>query len=392
MPYRLGILSSHPIQYQTPWLRSLAAHPELEVKVFFCQIPDSTRQGAEFGIKFEWDIPLLEGLDYEVLNNVAHDASLGRFRSCDTPAIGQHIRAGSFDAFLVNGWNVKSYLQAASASRRLGLPCLVRGDSNALKSRPCWKRWLLQHLLRKFSAYLVVGKSNADLYRLLNVPEERLFPAWHYVDNQRFVSQSQKLRGERRALQAQWGIPPETVVFLFCAKFIEKKRPFDFLEALDKARAHNVRIHGLMVGEGELKSGCEQMARARQLPVTFAGFLNQSEIAKAYVAADCVVLPSDFGETWGLVVNEAMATGLPAIVSDRVGCGPDLIIEGRTGNSFPFGDTEFLSRLFVYLARDRQTLLAMGRAAQCHVACYSVEAATEGTLQAVRYVTQRARS
>src|ERR1700687_4609036 len=151
MPYRLGILSSHPIQYQAPWFRNLAAHPELQVKVFFCQIPDCSQQGAEFGIKFQWDIPLLEGFDYEVLKNVAHDTSPGRFRSCDTPTIRDHISAGKFDAFLINGWNVKSYLQAANAGRKLGVPCLVRGDSNALKSRPWWKRWLLRHFLHKFS-------------------------------------------------------------------------------------------------------------------------------------------------------------------------------------------------------------------------------------------------
>ena len=90
-----------------------------------------------------------------------------------------------------------------------------------------------------------------------------------------------------------------------------------------------------MVGSGELEGTCHQQAERRGLPVTFTGFLNQGEIADAYAAADALVLPSDSGETWGLVVNEAMACGLPAIVSDHVGCVADLVIHGQTGLIFP---------------------------------------------------------
>ena len=87
----------------------------------------------------------------------------------------------------------------------------------------------------------------------------------------------------------------------------------------------------------------------------WAGFLNQSQLGEAYAIADCLVLPSDWGETWGLVVNEAMATGLPCVVSDRVGCGPDLVVPGVTGDVVPFGDVPALSAALQKLrkARDR---------------------------------------
>ena len=84
--------------------------------------------------------------------------------------------------------------------------------------------------------------------------------------------------------------------------------------------------------------------REHTLPVSFAGFLNQGEIPAAYAACDALVLPSDYGETWGLVVNEAMACGVPAVVSDAVGCGPDLVEEGQTGMIFPLGDIPALAR------------------------------------------------
>jgi glycosyltransferase involved in cell wall biosynthesis len=117
--------------------------------------------------------------------------------------------------------------------------------------------------------------------------------------------------------------------------------------------------------------------------VSFTGFLNQGEIAKAYVAADALVLPSDYGETWGLVVNEAMACGLPAIVSDRVGCGPDLVVPGVTGQVFPFGEVEGLAGIFAEWAASPQSVREMGRAAERRVRDeYTVQAATDGVAAA----------
>jgi glycosyltransferase involved in cell wall biosynthesis len=124
------------------------------------------------------------------------------------------------------------------------------------------------------------------------------------------------------------------------------------------------------------------------LPVTFAGFLNQSEIVRAYVAADCLVLPSDAGETWGLVVNEAMACGLPAIVSDQVGCGPDLVTEGVTGSIFPMGDLGALAQRLITFSGNPAALRAMGANARERVCSqYSVDRAVAGTMAAIDAVT-----
>jgi glycosyltransferase involved in cell wall biosynthesis len=133
------------------------------------------------------------------------------------------------------------------------------------------------------------------------------------------------------------------------------------------------------------------LAVRERIAATFAGFLNQTEMPKAYVAADCLVLPSDYGETWGLVVNEAMACGLPAVVSDRVGCGPDLVEDGVTGRIFPFGEVAALAGVIRSLADRPARLVEMGRRASDRITRYSVDAAVAGTLDAVRYVTRRSR-
>ncbi len=115
--------------------------------------------------------------------------------------------------------------------------------------------------------------------------------------------------------------------------------------------------------------------------------MNQTEITGAYAAADCLVLSSDYDETWGLVVNEAMVCGLPAIVSDRVGCGPDLIKRGETGERFEFGAVGDLSHVLLSMAKDPERLQAMGERAREHVLRnYTVENAVSGTMQAVEAV------
>jgi glycosyltransferase involved in cell wall biosynthesis len=147
-----------------------------------------------------------------------------------------------------------------------------------------------------------------------------------------------------------------------------------------------------MVGAGELMEPARVLAHQEQLPLSFTGFLNQSEIVRAYVAADCLVLPSDAGETWGLVVNEAMACGLPAIVSDQVGCGMDLVHEQETGATFPMGDVTALANRIEEFAADPDELIAMGqRAQQLVLTHYSVERAVEGTLSAIEGVVGRGR-
>jgi glycosyltransferase involved in cell wall biosynthesis len=110
------------------------------------------------------------------------------------------------------------------------------------------------------------------------------------------------------------------------------------------------------------------------------------------VAADFLALPSDFGETWGLVVNEAMACGLPALVSDRVGCGPDLVEDGVTGAVFPCGDVEALAERLRDLASNPERLRTMGRRAQERVLeGYSVQRAVAGTVEAVEFLSRQKR-
>jgi glycosyltransferase involved in cell wall biosynthesis len=166
---------------------------------------------------------------------------------------------------------------------------------------------------------------------------------------------------------------------------IHKKHPLELLSALHAIAAQAPQAELLIVGDGELRKECEAYARQHSLPVRFAGFLNQSSMVEAYAASDCLVLPSDHGETWGLVVNEAMACGRPAIVSDEVGCSTDLIVPGETGCVFRFGDWSQLSESIRLLSNQPALLRRMGDNARKRIAGYSPGAAADGIWQSIQY-------
>lgn len=384
MTYRVGFLTSHPIQYQVPVFRHLAQQADLEFTAIFCQLPDQQTQGDGFGVSFSWDVPLLDGYRYEVLRNVAKRPSVTEFAGCDTPELADRIHRGAFDALVVNGWVVKSCLQALWACRRLGIPCIVRGEANDIRPRSWWKRLLQRQLVRQYAACLYIGQASERFYLNRGVRPERLFPARYCIDNERFATAAVKV--DRVAARQQFGLRPDSTVFLFSGKLIGKKHPLELLSAMQTAIARGMNAELLIVGDGELRSDCEAFVTLHGLPVRFAGFLNQSRIVEAYVASDCLVLPSDHGETWGLVVNEAMACGKPAIVSDQVGCAGDLVIPGETGEVFPFGNWRQLSDVLHEVAANSERLQAYGLAAQQRVAHYSPEAAACGIRQAVEYV------
>lgn len=384
---RLAVVATHPIQYQVPWFRALAARPEVDLKVYFALLPDSAQQGIGFGIPFQWDIPMHEGYQWEALPNARARPVLGSFFGSSTPGILQALRRDRPDAAILSGWNALPLLQALWACERLRLPRIVRGESNAMRLRPAWVRAGHRLLLSRYQAALAIGKANRNFYLANGVDEKSIFPARYFVDNARFNGAAESLRPKRSRLRADWSIPGESVCFLFAGKLEPKKRVLDLIAAIAAMRDDAVRVHLLVVGAGEQHEEVAAAVTRDRLPVTLAGFLNQTRISEAYVAADCLVLPSDYGETWGLVVNEAMASGLPAVVSDRVGCGPDLIDAGVTGEVFPFGDVGALVRVLRSLAADAEGLRGMGRRARERIAAYSVENAVEGTIAAARYVT-----
>lgn len=381
----LAILTSHPIQYQVPLWQALARDGRVPFEVWYL-----TRHGLdsavdrEFGRAFAWDIDSLAGYEHRFLD-VATGAAPGSFWKCRLrESLRRRMKAADIKAVWIQGWQVAAYWQAVREAKAAGVEVWLRGESNDLAPTPkLWKRRLKRHLLSwlfgSVDRFLCIGAANKRLYSSYSVPSTKLYEAPYAVDNDRFAAQADGFRGERLSIRRKWGISDDACCLLFCGKFIPKKRPEDLIKAtmlLLKRRRHRP-LHLLFVGTGELgrrlrESCCVVFDHQDPADIrtglqtgpkaTFAGFLNQNEIARAYVAADCLVLPSDHGETWGLVVNEAMASGCPAVVSDQCGCAEDLPSRLDTDLVFRAGDTQDLARAIAHATDHVYSPAAISRA------------------------------
>jgi glycosyltransferase involved in cell wall biosynthesis len=388
---RLGILLSHPVQYYSPWFRGLAA--EVDLHVFYAHRQSAQEQSdAGFGVAFEWDIDLLGGYEHTFLRNVARTPNVNRWSGCDTPEIAQAIAKEKCEVFIVCGWYLKSYWQALRACRKSAIPVLVRGDSHLATPRSALKRSLKQlvyrQMLRQFDGFLVTGRRNREYLAHYGVPERKMFASPPFVDNDWFAVRAKKEGARRSELRTAWGAGDETLAVLFVGKFQALKRVGDILDALALLRGQDIDALAILVGAGDTEQALQAQAAALGIRALFEGFQNQSSLPSYYAASDVLVLPSD-SETWGLVVNEAIASGLPAIVSDKVGCAPDLIDEGSTGFTFPAGDVRELAKRLNAMTKMIKRGHDFGPALAAKSSACSVEAAVRGTINAAQILRQR---
>ncbi len=368
------------------------------MKVLYATAPTPAQQGTGFATEFEWDVALTEGYDCQVLRPPGEGIELSSdsYRGLDVTEIGEAILATAPDVVLVPGWHSITLRRAIRACRQHRIPLLYRGDSHFGTAPGGAKRWLWERrtrwLLGRFDGWLAVGsRARAYLERL--TPEgqrQRIFESPHAVDSTFFATASAPYltpqgRGDARRELGVAGLAP---VLLFAGKLSPIKRPLDLIRAAALlGQDPSSRPQLLIAGGGELEASCRAEAAKLGVAVHWAGFLNQSQLGQAYAAADCLVLPSA-SESWGLVVNEAMATGLPAVLSDGVGCAPDLVEPGLTGETFPVGDVPALAAALgraIQYARDPATR----QACQQQVSRFSFQAASAGLLAGCRAVVSQ---
>jgi len=387
--YRLAILNTHPIQYFAPLYRRLAQEPDIDLTVYFC-----SRQGSEeylddgFGKRIKWDTSLLDGYKYKFLQNTRAKDKVEGFWSLISPQIISELRESNFDALLVNGHNHASYLIGIGAARFLRIPVFMRCETHLDLRRSPLKRAIRQPLMRILynhlcNACLPIGTLNRDFYLYHGVKENRLFTVPYTVNNEYFVSAANECN-EKSELRQALGLPTDRSLILFASKLIRRKRPMDLLHAYRRLCDLGVESGLVFVGSGEQETALKAYVEQYRLPhVYFFGFKNQSEVPKFYSIADVFVFPSE-DEPWGLVLNEAMCSGLPVIVSRGVGAAPDLVRHGLNGFVYDTGDKEALTGyLLNMVAADTELRKQMGQASREVIANWSNERCVVGIKEAL---------
>ncbi len=363
---RLAFIVSHPIPYIAPLFKRLAQRDDLAIKVFFTwHVGQAAIEDRGFGKAVAWDIPLTQGYEFELVANVSADPGTHHFFGLRNPTLVDRVTAWRPDIVVVTGWAWLSHLAALYSLHRRGVRTLFRGDSHLFDGN-AWglRSWIKSLVLRRVfswpSGFLVVGAANRAYYESFGVEPARLHPCPHSIDVARFAEPTQALEDEAARWRQELGIAPERVVLLFAGKFERKKRPVELMRAV--RRLDDPAVMLVLVGAGELQTEIDAIAAADPNRFRVVPFQNQSRMPVVYRLADLFVLPSAYGETWGLAVNEALASGRPVLVSDRVGCAAD-VVTPDCGQIFPWMDLAALVKIMNESTRTRDRLMTMRGAA-----------------------------
>lgn len=379
---RLAFIVSHPIQYYTPLYRRLAQRDDLTIKVFFTwHTGQAAVQDHGFKQPVAWDIPLTEGYEFELVANVSSEPGTHRFFGLRNPSLIERVMTWRPDAVHVTGWAWFSHLVALRAFHEQGVPTLFRGDSHLLDSPRLGPRWwvkcaVLERVFSWPTAFLCVGAANRAYYEAFGVEADRLYRCTHSIDVGRFAESGDDFEQEAARWREQLGIADDRRVLLFAGKFERKKRPVELMRAVQALGGAGLVL--VLVGDGELEGEVNAIAatdpeRFRVLP-----FQNQSRMPVVYRLGDLFVLPSAYGETWGLAVNEALACGRPVLVSDRVGCAAE-VVDASCGRIFRWADSAAMMRAIHEITADEEKLLEMGRTAAQRAWAFDI-ARTEAAL------------
>jgi glycosyltransferase involved in cell wall biosynthesis len=353
-PWRVAYLVTHPIHYQVPLLRRVAADPDIDLTVFFESDFSLRRHNdVEFGRDIEWDVPLLGDYRHVFLDKYSFPPTPGEgfaFWGPMNHGMGAALRAGKYDAIWVHGYYRAHHLMAIAQAKMLGMKVLLR-DEMAEKGRArSVARTLVKHGLfaaldRFVDAYLTIGSRNEQYCRSLGVSRRRMFRVGYAVDNRWFSARSSEASANREELRHALGLEPGRPIVLYVAKLIPRKAPLDLLKAFAKIESlpEAQRPYLLMAGDGEMRPEVEAFLAEHKLDsVKLLGFQDQRHLAALYDLCDLFVLPSE-RESWGLVVNEVMNAGRGVIASDRVCSATDLVRDGYNGYVYAFADVDMLA-------------------------------------------------
>lgn len=370
---RLAIITTHPIQYNAPLFTMLAQRKNIELKVFYTwsQAVKGDKYDPEFGSTVKWDIPLLEGYEWEAVLNSAKEPGSSHYSGIKNPALVVKIKYYQPNAILVYGWNFKSHFQVMRTFKGK-VPLLFRGDSTLLQNSNGFKNRLrqlaLKYVYHFIDTALYAGKANYDYFKFAGLGEKQLVFMPHAVDNKRFESTA-VLPDELNTLRKEFNIPADKIILLFSGKLNENKNIASLCAVV--AELQQLPICLLIVGSGKLEQGLKNIF-GNMNAIRFVGFQNQQRMPAFYNLANVIILPST-NETWGLSLNEAMAAGKVVLATDGCGAAYDLIEQGVNGFMYPANNLQELKEHICWLVKNRDKILGMGEESKRIISKYCYE-------------------
>jgi glycosyltransferase involved in cell wall biosynthesis len=373
---KLVIVTEIIAPYRIPVFNVLAQRPEVELHVIFLSETDpGLRQWPVYKdeIKFRYEVlPAWRGRfgRHNLLINRGLSAALNRINP---------------DVLVCGGYNYPACWSAAYWARRHEIPFLLWTESTAFDLRSGYS--LVEFAKRRFlnlcCGFVVPGKSSLNYLRKLGIDEKRIFTAPNAVDTRLFSDLADDARRDVSQVRARRNLPSR--YFLYAGRLIKEKGVFDLLEAYAQLQEETRAKIGLVfVGDGADRD--ELTKRASKIEagiIHFPGFVHREGLAEIYSLANALVFPT-YSDPWGLVVNEAMACGLPIIVTNVAGCAADLVQEGENGFVISPGDVPQLGLALARLVEDPELREQLGHASRERIEANSPQAWADGMTRAVQ--------
>lgn len=398
----LAVIETHPIQYRAPVYRTLSNQFGIPIIVIYgSDFSIIGYKDKEFGTKFAWDIDLISGYPSQFLSQVKTGGAQS-FETVSSQGLTAVLQKINPKALLITGYNHRLYQAAFYHAFINKYPILFRGETtDHAQQRNLFKAGIrnsfLHYIYRRCSKLLYIGQYSKAHFQRLGCSDEKLIFSPYCISTSPFQCNEVDRDKLRQITRQSLDITDTQIVLLFSGKLSARKRPDLLLQAVKQLPPEiRSQIVVLFLGDGELNTVLKDLAYSSPAITThFLGFQNQTQLSRYYHTADFLVLPSQNSETWGLVVNEALHHGLPAIVSQAVGCTPDLVNPGVTGDIFETGSAQSLAQAIercLGKSRSASTLSLIGRPdiqRECRqkVSAYSVEKAAEGIAIAYKEIT-----
>lgn len=300
--------------------------------------------------------------------------------------LAQTLKAAQPDVVAVNGWYDRAALEALAWCLENKVRAVVMSESAAGdEKRIWWKEKLKQIIVGRFAAGLVGGVRHADYLEALGLSKKNIFIGYDVVDNDYFEREADQARSRKAFWQQEKNLPEN--YFLIVSRFIQKKNiPFIIRAYHDYLKNANGQGWDLyLLGDGPLKPQLQNLTAelGLQKNIHFEGFKQYSELpiyfglAKAFIHASTT-------EQWGLVVNEAMAAGLPVVISERCGCVPELVHTGVNGYAIDPNNQQELTRIMSALSNGPDNPELMGKESRRIVAGLNADAFGQGLRNATQ--------
>lgn len=369
---RIAIVTTEPTASRVPQLDLLARRDGIDLTVFYAA---SSVQGRTWSLTLDHPHEILRGPAIPLTRVLHHDYPV-------TPSLWRKLNHGDFDCLVIWGWSTFASQLAIAWCRTHRVPYVLFAESHFGEQRRMWvralKRLVVPFVVRGAATWLVTGTLAREHLVHYGADPARTWTFANTVDVAALGGRADELRPRRSQIRKRFGFTNDDVVVLHAGRLLPVKGVDVLIEAA--ALARGVKL--LIVGDGPRRSALEREAASVGIDATFAGFLAGDQLVEAYVAADIFALLSR-RETWGVVVNEAAACGLPLVLASGIGAAADLLEPGENGELVATESAQEAAAVLGRLAEDLELRARFGAESRNRASTWDYESSIESFVSAV---------